>query len=114
MQIDLFAGLAVRDRTTAAHWYERLMGAPASFEPNDNELVWTLGDHAHLYVEVRPTDAGHSLVTLFVADLDGFLASAASRALEPVSLETYDNGVRKALFHDPDGNEVGVGGAGQD
>jgi hypothetical protein len=26
-------------------------------------------------------------------------------------LETYANGVRKATFRDPDGNEIGFGGA---
>jgi len=112
MEIDLFAGLTVRDRAEAAPWYERLLGAPASFEPNDDELVWTVSEHAHLYIEVRPMDAGHSIVTLFVDDLDGFLTAASSRGLQPGSVETYANGVRKALFHDPDGNEVGVGGAG--
>lgn len=25
--------------------------------------------------------------------------------------ETYSNGVRKALYRDPDGNEIGFGGA---
>jgi catechol 2,3-dioxygenase-like lactoylglutathione lyase family enzyme len=110
MQIDLFAGLAVRDRAEAADWYERLLGSPASFEPNENELVWTVNDHAHLYIEVRPPDAGHSMVTLFVVDLDGFLAAAKLRGLEPESRETYGNGVRKVLFHDPDGNEIGIGG----
>lgn len=24
--------------------------------------------------------------------------------------ETYDNGVRKAIYGDPDGNEIGIGG----
>ena len=46
-----------------------------------------------------------------VDDLDGFLAAARGRGIEPASQETYGNGVRKAVFRDPDGNEVGVGGA---
>lgn len=32
-------------------------------------------------------------------------------SFEPAARETYSNGVRKAVFRDPDGNEVGVGGA---
>ncbi|WP_246394369.1 hypothetical protein [Pseudonocardia pini] len=43
---------------------------------------------------------------------DGYLATAAARGTHPVCEETYDNGVRTALFHDPDGNEIGIGGAG--
>jgi hypothetical protein len=35
MSVDLFAGIAVRDYAGAAAWYERLVGAPPSFLPND-------------------------------------------------------------------------------
>jgi len=31
--------------------------------------------------------------------------------LEPDERETYSNGVRKALYRDPEGNELGFGGA---
>ena len=34
--------------------------------------------------------------------------------LEPDERETYSNGVRKALYRDPDGNELGFGGASLD
>jgi hypothetical protein len=40
--IGLFAGIPVRDYTAAAAWYERLLGAPPSFLPNDIEAVWEL------------------------------------------------------------------------
>jgi catechol 2,3-dioxygenase-like lactoylglutathione lyase family enzyme len=73
--------------------------------------VWTLGPGRHVYVEVLPAQAGASKVTLFVGDLDEFVAAAAGRGVEPVDRETYDDGVRKAVYRDPDGNEVGVGGA---
>jgi catechol 2,3-dioxygenase-like lactoylglutathione lyase family enzyme len=49
--------------------------------------------------------------TLFVDDLDARLSQIAARGLEPADLETYENGVRKAVFRDPDGNEIGFGGA---
>lgn len=64
-----------------------------------------------MYVDVRPEDAGHALHTLFVDDFDARLAAIAERGLEPAETETYDNGVRKAVFRDPDGNEIGFGGA---
>jgi hypothetical protein len=35
----------------------------------------------------------------------------AARGLDPTVRETYGNGVRKVTYHDPDGNEVGFGGA---
>jgi hypothetical protein len=38
-------------------------------------------------------------------------ASVADRGLEPTKRETYPNGVRKAKYQDPDGNEIEFGGA---
>ena len=38
-------------------------------------------------------------------------ASIGARGIEPASQETYGNGVRKVIYRDPDGNEIGFGGA---
>lgn len=73
-------------------------------------VVRTLTEHGHLYVELQPEHAGHSMVTLFVDDFDRFLKAAADRGLDPRTRETYHNGVRKAIYSDPDGNEIGIGG----
>lgn len=110
MTLDLFAGVAVSDLPRAERWFDRLLGEVETFRPNGTERVWTLAEHCHLYVELKPQQAGHSMVTFFVDDFDGFLAAAADRGLAPRARETYENGVRKALYSDPDGNEVGVGG----
>src|SRR5690349_16017006 len=109
MTVDLFAGLPVRDYRAAAAWYERLLGAPASFLPNDTEAVWQLAEHRYVYTAVRPEHAGHAMHTVFVDDLDTRLAQIAERGLTPAERETYDNGVRKIVFRDPDGNEIGFG-----
>ncbi len=108
--MDLFAGLPVSDLARAVEWYERLLGGPPSMYPNDTEAVFDVAEHAYLYVEVLPDKAGRGFATLFVDDYDARLAAVAARGLEPASVETYENGVRKAVFTDPDGNEVGVGG----
>ena len=110
MTVALFAGIRVRDLAGARAWYVRLLGEPAFF-PNDTEVVWTVGDGRHVYIQEDPERAGDSLVTLFADDLDAALAEIASRGLEPASHETYANGVRKATFRDADGNEIGFGGA---
>jgi catechol 2,3-dioxygenase-like lactoylglutathione lyase family enzyme len=110
MSADLFAGISVRDLAAALDWYERLLGTGPSLYPNDVEAVWDVGDHGYLYVELRPDHAGHAMVTLFVDDLDERVAAISARGLEPARRETYDNGVRKVLYRDPDGNEVGLGG----
>lgn len=99
----------MRDFEAARPWYERLLGEPAFF-PHDTEAVWTLAEGGSVYVVEDPEEAGHSVVTIFVDDLDGEVAAIAARGLEPAERLTYSNGVRKALYRDGDGNEVGFGG----
>jgi len=91
-------------------WYERLFGAPPSFLPNDTEAVWELAEHRFVFVEQRPEHAGHARHLVFVDDLDARVAQVAERGLIPAEWETYANGVRKAAYRDPDGNELGFGG----
>jgi hypothetical protein len=55
--------------------------------------------------------AGKSVATIFVDDLDAHIAAVAERGLEPDEIEIYPNGVRKAVYRDADGNELGFGGA---
>jgi catechol 2,3-dioxygenase-like lactoylglutathione lyase family enzyme len=110
MPLHLFAGLRVRDFQAARPWYEQLLGRPTFF-PHATEAVWTLADERSVYIVEHPEGAGNGTVTLFVDDLDAFLAPIADRGLEPHEDVTYSNGVRKAVYRDPDGNEVGFGGA---
>ena len=110
MSLHLFAGLRVRDFRAARAWYEQLLGEP-TFIPHATEAVWTLADDRSLYVVEHTTGAGNSVVTIFVDDLDQHVAAIAARGLEPDERETYSNGVRKVLYRDPDGNELGFGGA---
>ena len=109
MSIALFAGIRVRDLAAARPWYEQLFGEPAFF-PNETEIVWTVAENRSVYIEQDPERAGDGLVTLFVDDLDAALSEIAARGLEPAERETYDNGVRKMIFRDGDGNEIGFGG----
>ena len=108
--LDLFAGISISDYASAVAWYEKLLG-PAAFVPDASEAVWELAEHRYLYIEVRPEHAGHAMQTIFVDDLDAVVAQIAARGLEPVNRETYDNGVRKITYRDPDGNEFGFGDA---
>jgi predicted enzyme related to lactoylglutathione lyase len=110
MPVDLFAGVPVSDYPAALTWYQQLLGSPPAFFPNDVEAVWELADHRYLFIEHRPEHAGHAMHTIFVDDFDARLAQIAERGLEPTGRETYANGVRKAVYRDPDGNELGLGG----
>jgi hypothetical protein len=109
--LDLFAGILVADYAAALEWYERLLGSPPTFLPNDTEAVWELAEHRYVFIEHRPEHAGHARHTIFVADLDALIVQIAARGVDPVERETYANGVRKVTYRDPDGNEIGVGGA---
>jgi hypothetical protein len=109
--MDLFAGISISDYATAEAWYSKLLGCPPSFLPNDIEAVWELAEHRYLYIEVRPGHAGHTKHTVFVDDLDTRVAAITERGLSPTNHETYSNGVRKITYVDPDGNEIGFGGA---
>ena len=111
MAIDLFAGIPVDDYAAALAWYERLLGSPPAFFPHDTEAVWEVAEHRFLFVVRRPEHAGHATHALFIDDYDARLAEIADRGLEPATRETYANGVRKATYRDPDGNEVGFAGA---
>jgi catechol 2,3-dioxygenase-like lactoylglutathione lyase family enzyme len=108
--LHLFAVLPVSDFAAARAWYEQLFGE-AAFFPHATEAVWTLADDRSVAVNEDAGRAGHGQVTIFLDDLDARLAGIATRGVEPDEVETYSNGVRKAIFRDPDGNEVGFGGA---
>ena len=110
MSLQLFAGLPVRDFAAARAWYERLLGEP-TFLPHATEAAWTLAEGRSVYIVQDADRAGQGLVTVFVENLDEEVAAIAARGLEPDERETYSNGVRKLIFRDPDGNEVGFGGA---
>jgi catechol 2,3-dioxygenase-like lactoylglutathione lyase family enzyme len=110
MSLHLFAGLRVRDFQATRLWYERLLGEP-TFLPHDTEAVWTLAEERSVYVVEHPEGAGSSVVTIFLDDLDAQVNAIAARGIEPAEREMYSNGVRKVIYRDPDGNELGFGGA---
>src|SRR5436305_10707707 len=113
MSLPLSAGLRVREFQAARRWYERLLGEPTFF-PHATEAVWTLADSRSVYVVEHAESAGNCVVTIFVEDLDAHVAAITARGLEPDERLTYSNGVRKTIYRDPDGNELGFGGAPRD
>jgi catechol 2,3-dioxygenase-like lactoylglutathione lyase family enzyme len=108
MTLELFAGIKVRDYAAAVAWYSKLLGEPA-FEPHDRETVWELAAGRLVYVVEDETAGGSGTLTGICEDLDARVAAIGGRGLEPDEVETYSNGVRKALFRDPEGNEIGFG-----
>jgi predicted enzyme related to lactoylglutathione lyase len=109
--LDLYAGIAVADYAAALKWYEQLLGTPPTYVASETEAVWELAEHRSLFIEHRPERAGHAMHTIFVEDFDTRIAQIAARGLDPAKCETYANGVRKAQYRDPEGNEIEFGGA---
>jgi catechol 2,3-dioxygenase-like lactoylglutathione lyase family enzyme len=106
--VGIFAGMPVQDYAVAVGWYTRLLGSEPAFFPNDVEAVWRLADSCHLYVIQDPQRAG-GVCMLWVDDPASEVDDIAARGLEPTGVEKHD-GVRKYVFQDADGNEVGIGG----
>lgn len=111
ISVDLFTGFPVKDYSASLPWYERLLGCPPAFLPNDIEAVWELAEHRYIFIKVLPEHAGHAFNLVFLSDLDSFIDQVAERGLHPTKRETLSNGVCRVIYDDPDGNEVGFGGA---
>jgi len=109
--LHLYAGICVTDYAAARPWYERVFGSEPTFLAHDTEAVWQLLEGGSIFVKEDADRAGHALHTLFADDLDSLVSDIASRGISPAERETYSNGVRKAIYRDADGNEVGFGGA---
>ncbi len=79
--------------------------------PNEREAAWELHDGARIVLIAAPERAGTALHTLIVADLEGFLAAARERGVEPGPVEPVGEGMRQAIVTDPDGNRLKVAAA---
>jgi len=77
LSVDTFAGFPVKDYLLARAWYERLLGRPPAFLPNDIEAVWELAEHRYVFIKVIPEHAGHASSLVFLGDLDNFIARNA-------------------------------------
>lgn len=106
---EVFAGIPVSDLDAALEWYQRLFGCAPSFFPNDKEAVWAIGDQRWLYIIVAPERAGGAIQTIMCDGLEQVIAEIEGRGLNFVKEETPDAGVRKVMYHDPNGNEIGIG-----
>lgn len=109
MAMDLYAGIHVADYPGALAWYALLFG-PADLS-DERETVWDLAEHRSVFIEHSPERAGHARHSIFVDDLDARVNEISARGLEPAGRETYPNGVRKVVYRDHEGNDVGFGGA---
>jgi hypothetical protein len=86
-----------------------LLGVEPAFYPHDVEAVWQLAEGRHIYITQDAARAGGAVSMIWVDDPVSEVARIAGRGLQPVDIEKHDQ-VWKYVFHDPDGNETGIGG----
>jgi hypothetical protein len=106
---ELFAGIPVSNFRVSLEWYQRFFGRSPRFFPNDVEAVWSIGDHQWLYIIVDPERAGGAVQTVICDALENVIAGIAARGLHFSREERPGGGVRKVMYDDPDGNEIGLG-----
>lgn len=106
---DVFAGIPVSNFRASLDWYQRLFGTTPSFFPNETEAVWAIGDHRWVYIIVDPDRAGGAIQTIMCSDLEGIIEQISGRGLTFGAEEIPGEGVRKVMYYDPDGNEIGLG-----
>lgn len=102
----LFAAIPVSDFAASTEWYARLFGRPADIVVHESEVMWRLADAAWCYVLHDDRRAGHTVVTLCVADLGQALAELATRGIASGPVDSIGDSARKATIADLDGNSV--------
>jgi catechol 2,3-dioxygenase-like lactoylglutathione lyase family enzyme len=101
----LIAGVPVSDLDAGIDWYTRCLGRPPDRRAGE-EILWDIDEHATLFIEPNPAQAGAGRITLVVAGLDALLEHLAARRIAHEPIETYSNGVRHVKVPDPDGNAI--------
>ena len=101
----LIAGVPVSDLDAGIDWYTRFFGRPPDMRVGD-EVLWDVDEHATLFIEPNPAQAGCGRVTFAVTGLDALLEGLAAGGIAYEPVETYANGVRHVKVPDPDGNAI--------
>jgi catechol 2,3-dioxygenase-like lactoylglutathione lyase family enzyme len=107
---DLYAGVPVTDLDVSIDWYTRFFGRPPDMRAGD-EILWDLADHATLFIEPNPAQAGAGRITLGATGLAALLERLAAQGIDPEPIETYSNGVSHTKVPDPDGNALALAAA---
>jgi len=101
----MVAGVPVSDLDAGIDWYTRFFGRSPDMRVGD-EVLWDVDEHATLFIEPNPEQAGAGRVTFAVTGLDTLLEALAARDIAYEPVEEYANGVRHVSIPDPDGNAI--------
>ena len=101
----LIAGVPVSDLDAGIDWYTRFFGRPPDMRAGE-EVLWDTDEHATLFIEPNPAQAGAGRITFAVTELDALLEGLAARGIAYEPVEVYEGGVAYATVPDPDGNAI--------
>lgn len=101
----IFAQLNCSDLAASEAWFETLFGRPADARPMAGLAEWHHQSAAGFQLFVNPSDAGHGVLTLFVADL-GEERSRLDEAGMEVGEITTASTTSLMILADPDANMV--------
>lgn len=98
------ASLAVKDLTTSAAWYGKLIGRPSS-SPMSEVKEWTFAGGGSLQLYEDPHRAGQGSCTLTVDDIDSHVAKLRLLGID-TSQRSAGPRVKTVMVADPDGNHL--------
>lgn len=99
------ASVAVKDLSSAARWYEELLGKPPDSKPMPEVVEWKFERGGWLQVYQLPARAGSGSVTLAVSSIDEQAAQLKALGIETGQPSSGDR-VKTLMISDPDGNHI--------
>ena len=98
------ASVAVKDLESAASWYEKLMGKPAS-RPMPEVAEWSFERGGGLQVYQLPERAGSGSFTLAVDNIEDHVAHLRRLNIDTTQRSSGPQ-VKTLMVTDPDGNHI--------
>ena len=99
------ASVAVKDLSSAARWYEKLLGKPPDSKPMPEVVEWKFERGGWLQVYELPARAGSGSVTLAVSSIDEQAAQLKALGIHTGQASSGDK-VKTLMITDPDGNHI--------
>ena len=98
------ASVAVKDVDSAADWYEKVLGKPAS-RPMPEVAEWTFERGGGLQVYQLPERAGSGSFTLAVSNIEEVVANVEKLGIDATQRNSGAK-VKTLMIVDPDGNHI--------
>jgi predicted enzyme related to lactoylglutathione lyase len=104
--VRVLAVLTVNDMERAIAWYTKLLGRAFDDRPMDEAAEWHLSPGGSLQLVLNPKDAGQSMVTLGVDDIEEVIRTAADAGIALDTSMSNERPFRLAIAVDGEGNRI--------